>query len=144
MWRPCHQYGGCWVPVRQAVPKEQWDTINEFAPPTPSAEVLPGRIIGLEGVRPRTVGLSAENPPPIDLSQFSFDRLEPLDLPLSTTALPAGAVPGPACLSPHDDGRTRMSILLANQFRPVALQLTAGRFFVPLAVVDGVPRRRFD
>lgn len=61
---------------RQGVPKELWGTVNANAPPQPGAEVLPKRLTGLTGLRPRAV-LQA-GPPAMAIETFEFDPITPI------------------------------------------------------------------
>ena len=69
----------------QAVPKELWDTAYQPAPPTPGAEVLPDRLVGVIGLRPKAIALSGA-PPTFNITVFAFDVLNDRKLLLDTAA----------------------------------------------------------
>jgi hypothetical protein len=69
----------------QAVPKELWDTAYQPAPPTPGAEVLPDRLVGVIGLRPKAIALSGA-PPTFNIGVFAFDVLNDRKLFLDTAA----------------------------------------------------------
>lgn len=78
-----------WTPTLRAVPKSLWGPPppEHTAMTTPSAETLPGRLVGATGLAPKQS--QPVGPPPMQLANLAHDPIDPDDsdyLPLSATA----------------------------------------------------------
>lgn len=76
---------GQWVfeTRRQGIPAEIWDPVNNGKEPTPSSTLLPGRVVGVNKLRPKVQEAPGDDhaTPELHLLTFKFDRLKDKILP---------------------------------------------------------------
>jgi hypothetical protein len=86
-----------WTPALQGVPAAMWGPplpSGSSQPDTPSADTLPGRLVGIGGLTPRSTTPSGPDPIPLEnLAVAALDKGDSDWLPLSMTAAPVQRQP---------------------------------------------------
>jgi hypothetical protein len=101
---------------RLGVPKELWSSSTEGASPSPSADVLANRLVGVGGLRP-LVGLSRSNPPVLDiLDAFQFAvRPTPFLLSITSGDSEAGLIETPlGAVNTSEDSYSTIKATIAD------------------------------